>query len=89
MADRKRSTDMSRDTEKVLGARGTISQGGRVGGTLARDIASRDERKRAAERPAGATRVTKADESGRKRRSKDRDENQGARERNMGADRRR
>ena len=37
-------------------------QGGRAGGEMNRDIGSRDEEKRAFERPAGATRVTKSDE---------------------------
>lgn len=62
MADRKRSQDASRETDRVLGARGTISQGGRTGGRLPREIASEDEEKRAAERPAGKTRVTKSNE---------------------------
>ena len=43
-------------------ATGTVSQGGREGGRLARDIGTQDELKRAAERPAGATRVNKSDE---------------------------
>ena len=63
MADRKRSTDMSRDTDKVLGAEGTISHQGSSGGELQRKIGSRDEKKRAEERPGGATRVEKRDES--------------------------
>ncbi len=61
MAERKRSTDGSRDTDDVLGVEGSVSQAGRAGGRLARDIGSRDERKRSAERPAGRTRVTKSD----------------------------
>ncbi len=61
MADRKRSQDGSRDTDRFLGARGTVSQGGRTDGRPARQIATRDERKRAFERPAGATRVTGSD----------------------------
>lgn len=36
--------------------------GGRSGGRLARQIGTRDELKRAYERPAGATRVRKGDE---------------------------
>lgn len=51
-----------RDLETELTAKGTISQGGREGGRLPRDIGTQDELKRAYERPAGATRVTKADE---------------------------
>lgn len=46
----------------TLGEAETPSQGGRAGGTLQRKIASRDEEKRAFERPNGATRVRKKDE---------------------------
>ncbi|OSP53420.1 hypothetical protein [Pseudoruegeria sp. SK021] len=49
-------------SDAALGATGTVSQGGREGGRLAREIGTRDELKRATERPAGATRVTKSDE---------------------------
>ena len=45
-----------------LGTEGTVAQGGASGGELARDIGKQDELKRATSRPAGATRVTKADE---------------------------
>ena len=45
-----------------LGAEGTISQAGRSGGRLPRDIGTQDELKRSNERPAGKTRVNKADE---------------------------
>jgi hypothetical protein len=62
MADRSKPTDGSRDTDDILGAEGDVSHGGRSGGRLARDIGTQDEMKRAFERPAGATRVTKADE---------------------------
>lgn len=62
MAERKRSTDGSRDTDRVLGDQGEVSQQGRKGGELQRKVGTRDERKRSEERPAGATRVTKADE---------------------------
>lgn len=58
MSDRKRSSDGERETDEIHGARGTISQSGREGGQPARDVASKDELKRALERPAGATRVT-------------------------------
>lgn len=64
MAERHRSKDGRKETEEVLGAKGTVSHGGRTGTDLARDIASEDERKRAKERPAGATRVTKSKEQG-------------------------
>jgi hypothetical protein len=64
MAERYRSKDGRRDSEKALGAKGGVAQSGRQGGTLQRGIASRDEMKRAKERPAGATRVRKSDEKG-------------------------
>lgn len=62
MADRKRSQDGHRDTDAILGADGSVSQQGRVGGRLSRQIGTRDELKRAYERPAGKTRVTRATE---------------------------
>lgn len=64
MAERKRSSDASKDSEKYLEEDGTAEQQGRAGGTLQRDIASRDELKRANEAPADKTRVTKSDEKG-------------------------
>lgn len=62
MAERKRSKDGKRDTDDVFGPEGAVDQAGRSGGRLPRDIATKDELKRATERPAGATRVTKSDE---------------------------
>ena len=50
------------DADHGFGAKGTISQAGRSGGRLARDIGTRDELKRSNERPAGRTRVAKSDE---------------------------
>ena len=50
MADRHRSKDGSRDTDKVLGEAGATSQQGRSGGVLQRDIATRDEQTRATAR---------------------------------------
>lgn len=50
------------NSDLALGAKGTISQAGRSGGRLPRDIGTQDELKRANERPAGKTRVKKADE---------------------------
>jgi hypothetical protein len=50
------------DSDHGLGAEGTISQAGRSGGRLPRDIGTQDELKRANERPAGKTRVKKSDE---------------------------
>jgi len=40
-------------SDHALGAKGTISQAGRSGGRLPRDIGTQDELKRANERPAG------------------------------------
>ncbi|MGX0905245.1 hypothetical protein ACSSV8_003839 [Roseovarius sp. MBR-79] len=50
------------NSNHALGAKGTISQAGRSGGRLPRDIGTQDELKRANERPAGKTRVKKSDE---------------------------
>lgn len=61
MAERHRSNDGSKDSEKILGDTTRISQQGRSGGDLQRDVAAQDEEKRAKERPAGATRVTGQD----------------------------
>ncbi len=55
-------TNKSDDADHGLGAKGTISQAGRSGGRMPRDIGTQDELKRANERPAGKTRVTKSDE---------------------------
>ncbi|PVH28017.1 hypothetical protein [Pararhodobacter oceanensis] len=59
LPDREKASDTDRE---VLGAKGSVSQGGRAGGRLARDIGTKDELKRSNERPAGKTRVTKSDE---------------------------
>lgn len=66
MPQRYRSQDRHRDTKDILGEAGGSGQAGREGGRLSRRIGSRDEMKRAFERPAGATRVTKSmqDEQG-------------------------
>ncbi|XDA99359.1 hypothetical protein AB1M95_05465 [Sulfitobacter sp. LCG007] len=61
MADEKEIRD-DRVSDEALGAGGSVSQGGRQGGRLARDIGTRDELKRSQERPAGVTRVEKSDE---------------------------
>ena len=52
----------NRDTTSLPGAGGGVSGQGRAGGRLARDVGTRDELKRATERPAGHTRVRKSDE---------------------------
>ena len=62
MAERHRSKDGTRDSDRVLGEKGQAGQQGRDGGALQRDIASKDELKRARERPGGQTRVTKSNE---------------------------
>ena len=54
----------SDSSDDAFGAKGTVSQAGRSGGRLPRDIGSQDELKRATERPAGKTRVKKSDEKG-------------------------
>lgn len=58
----RKKTPNPENSDHALGAKGTISQAGRSGGRLPRDIGTRDELKRANERPAGKTRVTKSDE---------------------------
>lgn len=64
MAERHRSTDLSRDTEEFLDGEETPGQQGRAGGELERKVGTRDEKKRAEKDRAGATRVTKGDEKG-------------------------
>lgn len=49
------------ETPEHLAAEGS-TPGGRSGGNMAREVGTRDELKRAFERPAGATRVTKSKE---------------------------
>ena len=56
--------DADRDSARIMGARGTVAQQGTAGGSLAAKKGSRDELKRATERPAGATRVRKTDRGG-------------------------
>ena len=60
MPERHRSKDGRRETEEILGDKSAVSQQGREGGRLARVVGTKDEEKRAKERPAGATRVTKS-----------------------------
>ncbi|PVA11357.1 hypothetical protein DC366_04125 [Pelagivirga sediminicola] len=61
MAERHRSKDGSRETEEIIGEAADISQKGREGGDIERRVATRDEEKRAKEKPAGVTRVTGQD----------------------------
>ncbi|HAQ36334.1 MAG: hypothetical protein CMF74_13035 [Maricaulis sp.] len=68
---------MTKDVEQKQGSKGlrqdglespeylgetSGSQNSKAGGNLARKVGTRDEMKRAKERPGGATRVRKADE---------------------------
>ncbi|PRY22161.1 hypothetical protein CLV78_10785 [Aliiruegeria haliotis] len=65
MSKQSRSYDPSKEKDEdkdFLGAEGSVSQQGRSGGRLPRDIGTRDELKRANERPAGKTRVLRSDE---------------------------
>lgn len=63
MAERRRSRDGTRETERFTKAPATPGQQGREGaGDLPRDIGSRDEQRRAEEGEAGVTRVRKSDE---------------------------
>ena len=61
MAERHRSKDGSKDSEKLTGDLPAASQQGRADGNLQRDVATQDEKKRAVETPAGVTRVTGED----------------------------
>lgn len=64
MADPKDQPELTRDSDAYLNnadEAGAPSQGGRVGGAIARAIASEDEMKRATEPDASTTRVRKAD----------------------------
>lgn len=63
MADRKRSRDGTRDTDEILTETEGPGLAGRAGGELARRKGAEDEEKRVTERPAGATRVTKSEET--------------------------
>ncbi|MFD0857444.1 hypothetical protein [Roseovarius aquimarinus] len=61
MAERHRSKDGHRETKEIIGEAADIDQKGRASGDLERRVATRDEEKRAQEKPAGATRVTGQD----------------------------
>lgn len=64
MAERKRSSDGTRDTDAFIeDMPETPEQQGRAGGELARDVGTRDALKRATTQGApGVTRVRKSDE---------------------------
>lgn len=63
MADRQRSQDGKQETKDIFGVEGadTPDQQGSSGGNMARQVAGRDEEKRATVRPAGKTRVKGTD----------------------------
>lgn len=61
MAERHRSQDGKKETEKFVDDLPAASQQGRSDGNLQRDVATQDEEKRAKEKPAGVTRVTGQD----------------------------
>ncbi|QPH54989.1 hypothetical protein [Pontivivens ytuae] len=62
MPDGMGEREKRRKAESHLAEEGAIGGAGRQGGRLAREIGTKDELKRAFERPAGKTRVTKATE---------------------------
>lgn len=63
MAERKRSRDGTRETERFTGGAATPGQQGRGGaGDLPRDIGTCDEQRQAEAGEAGVTRVRKSDE---------------------------
>ena len=65
MAERHRSKDGNRETEKFIDDTETPDQGGRAGGNLERKVGTRDLLKRAEKGDdAGTTRVHKSDEKG-------------------------
>lgn len=64
MAERHRSKDGERETEKFLGPEVGTMQQGRAGGDLARRIATKDEEKRRVHGDTSVTRVTKKYEEG-------------------------
>ncbi|MBP0482318.1 hypothetical protein [Sagittula salina] len=64
MVERHRSQDGTSETQEYVDDVETPSQQGRAQGNLERAVGTRDEEKRAEKDRAGATRVTKSDESG-------------------------
>jgi hypothetical protein len=65
MAERKRSHDGQRETDRFTDGPPTPGQQGRSGeGDLPREIGTRDEKRRAEKGDTGVTRVTKKDEKG-------------------------
>ncbi|AJE47226.1 hypothetical protein [Celeribacter indicus] len=63
MAERKRSADGTRETERLTGTPGEApAQGGREGGTLGARVGTRDEAKAVEQGTPTTTRVRKSDE---------------------------
>ena len=63
MAERKRSTDGTRETDEFVSDTPTPGHQGRAQGNLERQVGTRDEEK-TAKQGEGATRVHKSDEKG-------------------------
>lgn len=63
MLERKGERQTRLETAESFGLSKSVDQQGTSGGQPARKIAKEDEEKRAFERPAGVTRVTKGDEA--------------------------
>ena len=61
MAERKRSNDGSKETDKFLSDTDTPDQGGRAGGGLQKDVGTQDALRRAEKGEDGMTRVTGED----------------------------
>ncbi len=61
MAERHRSNDGKKETEKFVSEADDIGHQGRAGGSLQRDVGTQDEEKRRVENPEGKTRVTGQD----------------------------
>ena len=64
MAERHRSKDGTKETEKYVGDDATPGQQGREGGDIARRIGTKDEEKRRVQGDTSVTRVTKKYEKG-------------------------
>lgn len=64
MAERLRSKDGKSETKEFVDDVPTPAQQGRADGNLERQVGTRDSLKRATNKDAGATRVTKSDEKG-------------------------
>lgn len=61
MAERHRSKDGVKETERYISEADDIDHQGRDGGALQRDVGTKDEKKRGVEKPEGHTRVSGED----------------------------